>query len=70
MLMVEQILFCDICGKEMNRLKQSVRPSSVLQMIARGPAGVTQWHDVCCDCFGPMLDAIRAVRAEEKLEER
>jgi hypothetical protein len=68
MLSVEQVLSCDICGNEINRLKQTLYPGNALQMLARGPAGVTQWQDVCLDCSGPLSKAFWALKADKTPE--
>ena len=64
MLTVEQALNCDICGAEMSRLKQTVPAGTVLQLIDRGQThGISQWKDVCGDCFGPLIKAFWAIKA-------
>lgn len=62
MLKVEQILTCDICGKQMNSLTQIVINGTAMQQIGRGPAGVTGWNDVCAECAGPLLNAVWALK--------
>jgi hypothetical protein len=64
-LKVEQTLTCDICGKKMNSLTQVVYPGTAMQMIARGPAGMTQWHDICTECHGSVVKALQAVKVLE-----
>jgi hypothetical protein len=67
-LKVEQTLTCDICGKKMNSLTQVVYPGSAMQVIARGPAGVTQWHDICTECHGPLAKAFFALKTVKDAE--
>lgn len=63
MLVIEQTLTCDICGTEMQTLKQNVRAGTAVQWINRGPnGGVTHWQDVCGDCFEPLVKAFWAIR--------
>ena len=68
MLKVEQTLTCDICGKQMNSLTQIVYPSAAMQVIARGPAGVSQWNDVCTECSGPLMKAFFALKTAKAAE--
>lgn len=69
MLMVEQTLTCDICGAEMNNLKQFVNPGMQIQHISRPTeGGTTTWRDVCVDCQGPLMQsfwALKKAKAEE-----
>ena len=30
--------------------------------IGRGPAGMTQWHDVCTECHDPLMKAFFALK--------
>lgn len=68
MLLVKQTLSCDICGSEMYRLEQTVVPGTALQMITRGPSGVTAWKDVCVDCTGPLYKAVWALKTAKDAE--
>jgi hypothetical protein len=36
--------------------------------IARGPAGVTQWNDVCDGCHDPLLNAVWALKTAKDAE--
>lgn len=64
MLTVEQKLSCDICGATINELKQTVPSGIAIQWIDRGTThGITQWKDVCNDCFGPLGKAFWALKA-------
>lgn len=62
MLVVEQTLTCDVCGVEINSLKQPVQAHAVLQLIDRPAYGVGNWKDVCQDCLGPLRKAFWAVK--------
>ena len=69
MLTVEQTLTCDICGSEMQTLKQTAKGGVAIQYINRPHyAGVTHWSDVCKDCFGPLQSAFWALKMEAKDE--
>jgi hypothetical protein len=67
-LRVEQTLTCDICGKKMNSLTQFVHPGTAMQMIARGPVGVTQWQDICIECSDPLMKAFVALKTAKAAE--
>lgn len=68
MLKVEQTLTCDICSKQMKSDTQIVHPGVAMQQISRGPAGVTQWHDVCTECMGPLVKAVFALKTAKEAE--
>lgn len=65
MLYVTQTLACDICGKEIARLDQAVTQGTALQMVQRGPSGVTAWNDVCGECTGPLHKALWALKTSK-----
>jgi len=66
MLKVEQTVKCDICGGEIRHLTQVVYPgTAAMQMIQRGPAGTTQWNDVCDACHDPLLNAVWALKTSK-----
>lgn len=52
----------------MNSLTQFVYPNAAMQVIARGPAGITTWHDVCVDCSDPLLKAVWALKTAKAAE--
>lgn len=62
MLKIEQTLTCDICGVVITNDTQIVHPGTQMYNIGRGPAGVTQWDDVCGDCYYPLLNAVWALK--------
>ena len=62
MLKVEQTLSCDICGKEIKSDTQIVYSGTQMYNIGRGPAGMTQWHDVCTECHDPLMKAFFALK--------
>lgn len=62
MLKIEQTLGCDICGKEMKSLTQFPVPGVAMQVIERGPVGVTGWQDVCVECAGPLMKAVNEAK--------
>jgi hypothetical protein len=62
MLKIEQTLTCDICGVVITNDTQIVYPGTQMYNIGRGPAGVTQWNDVCGDCHYPLLNAVWALK--------
>jgi hypothetical protein len=64
MLRIEQTLTCDLCGATMRSLRQVVHPGTPLQKIERGLIATTQWHDVCVECHGSVVEALSAVRAK------
>jgi hypothetical protein len=68
MLKVEQTVSCDICGSEMRNVKQIVPAGAQIPIIERGPAGVTQWHDVCGACHDPLLKAVWALKTAKDAE--
>jgi hypothetical protein len=70
MLKIEQTLTCDICGVVITNDTQIVYPGTQMYNIGRGPAGVTQWNDVCGDCHYPLLNAVWALKtAKDAIEE-
>ena len=70
MLKIEQTLTCDICGVVITNDTQIVHPGTQMYNIGRGPAGVTQWNDVCGDCHYPLLNAVWALKtAKDATEE-
>lgn len=68
MLEVVQTTTCDICGCEIKTDTQIVRPGCQIYHIERGPAGVSQWHDVCEYCHGPLLNAVWALKTAKDAE--
>lgn len=70
MLVIEQILSCDLCGREIRRLKQEARHGSVAQIIegpsSRVVSGGT--HDVCADCYEPLMEAFRHIRLANQMK--
>jgi hypothetical protein len=62
MLKVEQTLTCDICGGKIRSLTQRVVQGVPMEVIACGPAGVTQWQDVCAECSDPLMQAFFALK--------
>ena len=62
MLEVEQRLTCDVCGEQMRTLKQTVRHGTEIMHIERGAGGISQWRDVCSDCFEPLMKAFWAIK--------
>ena len=62
MLVVKQTLTCDICGGEINELTQTVPTGAAIQVVDRPHPGVTQWKDVCSNCFGPLMEAFWAAK--------
>jgi hypothetical protein len=68
MLKVEQTVSCVICGSEIRSVTQVVYPGAQMFMIDRGPAGVSQWHDVCGACHDPLLNAVWALKTAKAAE--
>jgi hypothetical protein len=68
MLKVEQTVSCDICSSEIRSVTQTVYPGTQMFMIDRGPAGVSQWHDVCRACHDPLLNAVWALKTAKDAE--
>ena len=62
MLVVEQTLTCDVCGCEINQLTQTVPAGAAMQVVAGAQPGITQWKDVCQNCFGPLMEAFWAAK--------
>lgn len=63
MLVIDQTLTCDLCGAQMRTLRQTMNAGAAMQHIERGPVGVTQWHDVCESCAGPLREALAGMNA-------
>lgn len=59
---VEQVLVCDICGVEVNRLKQTVPHSGVAAVIQAPAANINGRTDICAACYGPLLTAFWDVK--------
>ena len=68
MLKVEQTLTCDICNSEITSDTQIVFPGTQMYNIGRGPAGVTQWQDICIECNDPLLKAVWALKTAKAAE--
>jgi hypothetical protein len=68
MLKVEQTVSCDICNREIKSDTQIVPPGGQMYTIARGPVGVSLWHDVCGDCHNPLLNAVWALKTAKAAE--
>jgi hypothetical protein len=68
MLKVEQTVSCDICSSEIKSDTQIVPPGAQMYNIARGPVGVSQWHDVCGACQSPLLNAVWALKTAKAAE--
>ena len=68
MLKVVQTLTCDICSSEIRSDTQIVYPGTQMYKIARGPVGVTSWHDVCAACHDPLLNAVWALKTAKDAE--
>lgn len=62
MLVVKQTLTCDICGSEINELTQTVPTGAAMQVVSGAQPGVTQWKEVCSNCFGPLMEAFWAAK--------
>ena len=70
MLTVEQVLSCDLCGREIRRMRRQVHHGKVMEVI-EGPtsrivSGST--HDVCADCYEPLMTAFRHIRLENQMK--
>ena len=68
MLRIEQTLTCDLCGATMSSLTQTVHPGTAMQVITRGPGGVTQWQDICTECHGPLMRAFVSLNTAKAAE--
>jgi hypothetical protein len=69
-LVVEQILSCDLCRREIRRFRQQVRPGMANQII-NGPDGRlvgAGTQDVCADCYGPLMEAFRHIKLQNEIK--
>jgi hypothetical protein len=67
-LKVEQTLSCDICSSEIKSDTQIVYSGTQMYNIGRGPAGMTQWQDICNECHGPLMKAFFALKTAKAAE--
>jgi len=69
MLTIEQVLSCDLCGREIRRIKRAVSANCVNEVI-NGPEMriSTASKDVCADCHGPLMEAFRHIKLQNEMK--
>lgn len=72
---ITQVYLCDICGTEIETLKQDVPHNTVPQVInnarsehvtVRTTYGITPTHDICVDCWVKFCDWWKAQEAKKQ----
>lgn len=64
MLTIEQVLSCDLCGREIRRLKRDVAFGRVNEIINGPEMHISPGNkDVCADCYGPLMETFHSFRS-------
>lgn len=72
--MIKQVLYCDICGKEVDKIEKYTLPIRSKQWVVDGRGNklttlyesiIPQEKDVCRDCASYINDCIRFLKHKE-----